>query len=64
MDKIRLGVVFGGRSTEHEVSRVSAAHVIEAADREKYDVVMIGITQEGRWLLYEGPTDALRDGSW
>ena len=64
MDKIRLGVIFGGKSTEHEVSRVSAANVIEAADRGKYDIVMIGITPQGQWLLYEGPTGALRDGSW
>ncbi len=64
MSKMRLGVIFGGKSTEHEVSRVSAAHVIEAADPDKYDIVKIGITPQGRWLLYEGPTDAMRDGSW
>ena len=48
--KIRLGVIFGGRSGEHEVSVRSARSVIEAADGEKYEVVPIAITKEGRWL--------------
>src|SRR5437763_2105955 len=48
--KIRLGIIFGGRSGEHEVSVRSARSVIEAADREKYEVVPIAITKEGRWL--------------
>jgi D-alanine-D-alanine ligase len=49
-DKIRLGVIYGGRSGEHEVSMRSARSVIEAADPEKYEVVPIAITREGRWL--------------
>ncbi len=48
--KLRVGVIFGGRSGEHEVSLVSATSVINALDADKYDVVPIGITQEGRWL--------------
>ena len=48
--KIRVGVIFGGRSVEHEVSLVSAASVINALDREKYEILPIGITPEGRWL--------------
>jgi D-alanine-D-alanine ligase len=48
--KIRVGVIFGGRSVEHEVSLVSAASVIGALDKEKYDILPIGITPEGRWL--------------
>ncbi len=48
--KLRVGVVFGGRSGEHEVSLVSASSVIAALDKDRYDVVPIGITQEGRWL--------------
>jgi len=48
--KIRVGVIFGGRSGEHEVSLVSATSVINALDREQYDVVPIGITREGRWV--------------
>jgi D-alanine-D-alanine ligase len=49
-EKIRLGVIFGGRSGEHEVSVRSALSVIEAADPEKYEVIPIAITKEGRWL--------------
>jgi D-alanine-D-alanine ligase len=48
--KLRIGVIFGGRSGEHEVSLQSAKSVIEAMDREKYDIVPIGITKEGKWL--------------
>jgi D-alanine-D-alanine ligase len=48
--KIRVGLLFGGRSGEHEVSLTSAASVLQALDPAKYDVVPIGITREGRWL--------------
>ena len=48
--KTRIGILFGGRSGEHEVSLLSAASVLEAIDKEKYDVVPIGITKDGRWL--------------
>ena len=49
--KLRVGVIFGGRSGEHEVSLRSAESVINAMDKSKYEVVPIGITKEGRWLL-------------
>ena len=48
--KLRIGVIFGGRSGEHEVSLRSAESVINALDREKYDVVPIAINKQGRWL--------------
>lgn len=48
--KLRVGIVFGGRSGEHEVSLLSAASILKAIDRRKFDVVPIGITKEGRWL--------------
>src|SRR5205085_7643938 len=50
MNKLRVGVLFGGRSGEHEISLLSAASVLKALDKDKYDVVPIGITKEGRWL--------------
>jgi D-alanine-D-alanine ligase len=50
MTKLRVGVLFGGRSGEHEVSLLSAASILEAIDKNKYEVVPIGITREGRWL--------------
>src|SRR5437867_944260 len=48
--KIRIGVIFGGRSGEHEISLRSAESVLRALDPAKYDVVPIAITHEGRWL--------------
>jgi D-alanine-D-alanine ligase len=51
--KIRVGVLYGGRSAEHEVSVVSARGVMEALDRSKYEVVPIAITKGGRWMLPE-----------
>jgi D-alanine-D-alanine ligase len=53
--KLRVGVVFGGRSGEHDVSVASAASVMEALDKDKYEVVPIGITHEGRWLAGSDP---------
>ena len=53
MNKLRIGVLFGGRSGEHEVSLLSAASVLSAIDKEKYEVVPIGITKDGRWLTAE-----------
>src|SRR5438132_13698912 len=50
MKKLRVGILFGGRSGEHEVSLLSAASVLGAIDKSKYEVVPIGITKEGRWL--------------
>jgi D-alanine-D-alanine ligase len=53
MKKLRVGILFGGRSGEHEVSLLSAASVFHAIDQEKYEVVPIGITKDGRWLTAE-----------
>jgi D-alanine-D-alanine ligase len=53
MKKLRVGILFGGRSGEHEVSLLSAASVLNAIDKDKYEVVPIGITKDGRWLTSE-----------
>lgn len=58
-ERIKVGVIFGGRSGEHEVSLMSAASVMKALDPEHYEVVPIGITQEGRWLAGPGAYAAL-----
>jgi D-alanine-D-alanine ligase len=50
MKKLRVGILFGGRSGEHEISLLSAASVLDAIDKDKYEVVPIGITKEGRWV--------------
>jgi D-alanine--D-alanine ligase len=49
--KIRVAVVFGGRSTEHAVSCLGAGHILAAIDRDRYDVLPVGITRDGRWVL-------------
>ena len=60
MEKLRVGILFGGRSGEHEVSLLSAASVLKAIDKEKYDVVPIGITKDGRWLTAEHAENLLQ----
>ncbi|MGF1429753.1 D-alanine--D-alanine ligase family protein [Kitasatospora sp. LaBMicrA B282] len=62
--KPRVAIVFGGRSSEHGVSVVTAASVLRAIDRTKYDVLPVGITQEGRWALVadEPARMAITDG--
>jgi D-alanine-D-alanine ligase len=60
--KLRVGILFGGRSGEHEVSLLSAASVLRAIDREKYDVVPVGITKEGRWVT-AADAEALLSGA-
>ena len=61
MKKLRVGILFGGRSGEHEVSLLSAASVVNAINKDKYEVVPIGITKEGRWLT-AGAAEALLHG--
>ncbi len=60
--KIRLGLIFGGRSAEHEVSLRSAQSVLNALDREKYDVTLIGISKAGKWLAGPDPLKSLTAG--
>lgn len=60
--KIRVGVIFGGRSGEHRVSLASAASVIEAIDKSKYEVIPIGITPQGRWIAGGDPLAFLMTG--
>jgi len=61
--KLRVGLIFGGRSGEHEVSLMSAQGVMRAIGKEKYKVVPIGITKEGRWLASGDPLKALSSGT-
>lgn len=61
---IKLGIIFGGRSEEHEVSRMSATSVMGAVDTSKYEIIPIGITKDGRWYLYDGPVEKIVTGEW
>jgi D-alanine-D-alanine ligase len=63
-DRKLIAVIFGGQSSEHEVSRVSAESVVRNIDTGKYDVVMIGITKDGHWLKFDGPVEKLGTGEW
>jgi D-alanine-D-alanine ligase len=62
-ERVRLVVLFGGQSAEHEVSCVSAFHVLRAVDPERYDVEPIGITREGEWVRADDALAALRGGA-
>ena len=53
MSKKKIAVLFGGQSSEHVVSCVSAANVIDQINKEKYDLLLIGITEEGHWVKAE-----------
>lgn len=57
-------VLFGGVSSEHEVSLVSARSVIQNIPRDRYEVLTLGITKQGEWLLYEGDPEALPEDNW
>jgi len=63
MNKLRVGILFGGRSGEHEVSLLSAASVFNAIDKDKFEVVPIGITKEGRWVT-AADAERLLKGEW
>lgn len=59
-----VALLFGGMSSEHEVSRVSAGTFVDHIDPEKYELLKIGITKEGRWLYTEATSAQMADGSW
>ena len=62
--KTRIMVLFGGNSSEYEVSLQSGAAVLDALDRERYEVFSVGITRQGRWLAYSGTTEEIRQDTW
>lgn len=64
MAKLKVAVIFGGKSSEHDVSLVSAAHVIESIPKDKYEVICIGITKKGHWLKYIGPIREIASKNW
>lgn len=63
MMKKQVAVIFGGMSSEHEVSCVSVVNVVNGFDKDKYEVILIGITKEGKWLLTDS-LSRIQDGSW
>ncbi len=64
MSKINVGIIFGGKSSEHDVSGVSASSIIRGISKNKYDIYQIGITKEGEWFLFSGDVSEIQDGTW
>ena len=62
--KTALMVLFGGVSSEHEISRISAASVLEHINRDKYDIIKVGITKTGRWFRTEAAPEQIQTGDW
>ena len=63
-NKMCVALLFGGMSSEHEVSCVSVGNFVRNIDRSKYEVLSVGITKEGRWLYTEATAEQMADGSW
>ena len=63
MKKKKIAVLFGGQSSEHEVSCMSAGNVIELIDQTRYDLILIGITKEGHWVKTDS-VEEIRSGAW
>lgn len=63
-EKIKLCILFGGKSSEHDVSLISAYGVLSNVDRNEFDVISVGITKNGEWYLYEGELDKIKNGTW
>lgn len=64
MSKLKVAVLFGGVSNEHDISLISAANIIGAIPSDKYEVIPIGITKKGRWLYYPGDISQISSGLW
>lgn len=63
MSKQNLAVIFGGQSSEHEISCMSASNIIQCIDAQRYDIILVGITKEGHWVE-AADLNAVSDGSW
>ena len=62
--KLTVAVLFGGASTEHDVSQLSVTSVLRELDRDKYELLPVGITRSGEWFLYTGELSLIADGRW
>lgn len=64
MNKKTIGIIFGGASSEHDISCISAKSIIENIDYDKYNAVLIGITKEGRWFIFNDDVNLLPQDKW
>lgn len=60
MEKLRVGIVFGGKSAEHEVSLQSAKNIVDAIDKSRFDVVLLGIDKQGQWHVSDASNYLLK----
>lgn len=63
MEKLRVGIVFGGKSAEHEVSLQSAKNIVDAIDKSRFDVVLLGIDKQGQWHVSDASNYLLNAGN-
>jgi D-alanine-D-alanine ligase len=63
-DKKTVALIFGGASSEHEISLLSASSVLKNISRELYNVIKVGITRKGVWFVYNGDDENVKDGKW
>lgn len=64
MNKKVVVVLFGGQSSEHEISKISAATIISSLNKDKYYVMPVYIAEDGKWLMYDGPVENITTGKW
>ena len=64
MEKLKVLVLFGGQSSEHSISELSATNIISNLNTDKYELYLVGITQAGKWYLYEGDVADIKGGLW
>ena len=64
MSKKVVAVLFGGQSSEHDISKMSASTIISNMDQDKYYIMPVYITRDGRWMLYDGPVENIKNGNW
>ncbi len=64
VEKLKLVVIFGGKSTEHDVSCMSAYNILSAIDHDKYSVTTLGVARDGTWHLFEGEYEMIKNGEW
>lgn len=64
MDKLTCGILFGGASSEHDISCISAKTILTKIDKEKYNIIMIGITKDGEWYLFDDDINLIPEDKW
>ncbi|MPM60625.1 D-alanine--D-alanine ligase [bioreactor metagenome] len=64
MPKKNVCVIFGGQSSEHEVSLISASFVMSNVDPAKYELIKLGITKDGKWYVFDGPIEEIKENRW